>query len=104
MSCLESNDKRMSRLIVVDGFTHGGSDLYCTPSDVYDTMTTFKKDDLPGIREDMRSTCGSKHSFNQLIRAYMDNWRRHNVRLSPRMNLSLRLGRSKSTTQKRTSA
>ena len=75
----------MSQLIVVKGLTHRATDLYCTPPDIFSAMTTFEKEDLKEIRSDMLVTCGSKDSFNKLIRAYMDNWTRCKVRQSTAM-------------------
>jgi hypothetical protein len=69
-SWIENGNRRVSQLVIVQGLSDLGFDLFCNSGDTYEGMTTFESSDLKEIRDDIDKTCG-KEVFNRNIAAYI---------------------------------
>ena len=60
----------MSQLVIVQGRSDLGFDLFCNSGDTYRDMTTFLPSDLEALRDDIDKICG-KEVFNRNIASYI---------------------------------
>jgi hypothetical protein len=68
---IRDGDRRLSQLVIVQGRSDLGYDLFCNPGDTFAGMAAFKASDLEQTKEGLKVTFGSKAIFNQAIATYI---------------------------------